>query len=203
MFSKKICAGLCAFGMLCGANANTKVSAANTFQSIAEAGHLGSVLRGYFKAALGVIIFSINQACHNSHHSDHKGTPYLTIGGLSAFLAGNGLLDMISSMSTLDEAKIKTFEAIAKNDPVYGGTYVVLANAPIELTDKNIKDAIDNVKKLKEAYDKYEDRSLDPTQRLSARYAYKDAVENLKKMASGKTNSKDNDESQLYKRRRG
>jgi len=201
MFSKKICAGLCALGMLGAINANTKVSAANTFQSIAEAGHLGSALWGYFKAALGVTIFTINQAYHDSYRSDHKGTPYLTIGGLSAFLAVDGFSNMSASLWNVDGAMIETFKAIAKNDPVYADTYVVLANNPIELTDKNVKDVIDNVKKLKEAYEKYEDKSLDPAQRLLAKDACKDAAKNLKEIANGTKDSKDNDEPQLYKRR--
>ena len=201
MFSKKICAGLCALGMLGAVNANTKVSAADTFQSIAKTSRVVPVLWGYLKAALGVTIFTINQANRDFSFLDHKGTPYLTIGGLSALLAVDGVSNIVSSMRSVDGAKIETFEAIAKNDPVYGGTYVVLANAPIELTDKNVKDVIDNVKKLKEAYEKYEDKSLDPTQRLLAKDACEDAAENLEKIANGTKDSKDNDEPQLCKRR--
>ena len=201
MFSKKICAGLCAFGMLFAVNANTKVSAANTFQSIAETSRVVPVLWGFLKLTLGNTIFIINQLEHDCPGKNYEVFPHLTIGGLSTWLSLSGVFDICHAAVNSDKAKIKTFEAIAKNDPVYAGTYVVLANNPIELTDKNVKDVIDNVKELKEACDKYEDESLDPVQRLLAEDACKDAAKNLEKIANGKINSKDNDESQLYKRR--
>ncbi len=201
MFSKKICASLCALGMLGAVNANTKVSAAGTFQSIANQNR--DSWWNCFKVVLGASVFNVNQYfCETG--CPQGTTSYGVIAFLSLIIAGEGLLG--SLMPDLDGAKIKVFEKIAKNDPVYFDTYKFLKCAPVELTDENVKGVIDNIKNAREVYKKFKDRDLDPAQRLLAKDEYEDAVKNLKEIA-GKKNSEGNDEQtsddkpQLYKRR--
>lgn len=207
MFSKKICASLCALGLSLGAaNIDTKVSAANTFADIAMKGKAVLGFWNYFKFVIGVCGFMANRCGHDLGKDYGKSGSYKAIACLTALSAVDGFFGMISSLTSEDEAKIKTLGAMAKNDPVYGSTYKILAKFPIELTDENVKGVIDNVKKGQEAYKKINDRSLDSTERLLAKDAYDDAVENLRKIAGAK-NSKDtdmqrnSDEPQLYKRR--
>ena len=210
MFSKKICASLCALGLSLGAaNIDTKVSAADTFASIAAKEGVVSGLWNYFKFTVGAIVFAINKAEHDIPKYDcGDDMRYKVIAALSGLTAADGFFNMIYSFTSEDEAKIKTFEAMAKNDPVYGCTYDILKNCPIELSDKNVKGVIDNVRKGREAAEKMNDRNLDPAGRLLAKDEVEDAIKNLEEIASAK-NSKsidkqnDSNEPQLYKRRNG
>ena len=209
MFSKKICASLCAFGLSLGAaGMGTKVSAANTFADIAMKGRAVSGFWNYFKFVIGVCGFMVNRSEYDFNKKYRESGSYKAIAGLTALSAVDGFFGLISSLISEDEARIKTFEAIAKNDPVYDGTYKILVENPIELSDKNVKGVIENVRKCREAVEKFHDRELDPKERLSAKDEIEDAIKNLEEIASAK-NSKSTDkqnnsnEPQLYKRRNG
>lgn len=213
MFSKKICASLCALGLSLGAadmgtKVSAKVSAANTFADIAMKGNRVSFFYNYFRLVIGVCGFMLNRYKHDTDRNYGGSGSYEGIAGLTALTAADGFFDMISSLTSKDEARIKTFEAMAKNDPVYGNSYKILVENPIKLSDENVKGVIDNVRKCREAVEKFNNKELDAEKRLSAKDEVEDAIKNLEEIAGAK-NSKsidkqnDSNEPQLYKRRNG
>ena len=205
MFSKKICASLCALGLsLSAANIDTKVSAADTFDDIVATSGVVYGLWNYIKLIVGGSAFMMNQLQCEDERGYKDSLSYKVIATFSLFNSLEGFFGVINALKNEDVAKVAALEKIAKNDPVYNSTYSILRNYSIKLSSENVKDVMENVKMAQEALKKVYDGDLDLKERLLAKDVYNDAVKNLEKIA-GK-NSKDidnlsrNDKFQLYKR---